>query len=142
MKLQKLTGAGYVPEGEAIELSDELLWVDEFSWSKVASNDSEYTIAGALIVEQSEKLAGRPITLERPDDKTGWAKRGIVKTLHEWANLKGQRFRLTFERGGSRSFTVMFKTSQPLKSEPVKGFVGTNSDDELWFCNLNFIEVD
>ena len=142
MKLQKLIGTGYVPEGEVIELSDELMWVDEFSWSKVASNDSEYTIAGALIVEQSEKLAGRPITLERPDDKTGWAKRGIVKSLHEWANLKGQRFRLTFERGGTRNFNVIFKTSGPLKSEPVKGFVGTNTDNEVWFCNLYFIEVD
>lgn len=142
MKLQKLLGSGYVPEGDAVDLSDELMWVDEFEWSKVASNDGEYSIAGALIIEQSEKLAGRPITLERPDDLTGWATRGTVKTLHEWANLKGQRFRLTLERGVERNFTVMFKTSNPLKTEPVKGFVGKNTDDEVWFCNLYFIEVD
>ena len=142
MKLQKLLGSGYVPEGDAVDLSDELMWVDEFEWSKVASNDEEYSIAGALIIEQSEKLAGRPITLERPDDLTGSATRGIVKTLHEFANLKGQRFRLTFERGGERHFTVMIKTGNPLKTEPVKGFVGKNTDDEVWFCNLYFIEVE
>lgn len=139
MKLQKLIGT--TPVGEEISLSDELMWVDEFEWNSVKSN-KDYTIAGALIIEQSKLLSGRPISLERPDNECGFSTRGVVKKLREWSEIINQRYQLTLERGERRMFTVIFDHEKPLKAEPVKGFVGKNTDDELWFCNLYFLEIE
>lgn len=46
----------------ALVLPPELVWEDEDAWSPVAQT-TEYSLTGALLVEEAVKLAGRPITL-------------------------------------------------------------------------------
>ena len=46
----------------AVTLPQGLVWSDEFDWTPLAQT-TEYSLTGALIVEQAEKQAGRPITL-------------------------------------------------------------------------------
>lgn len=46
----------------AVSLPVDLEWIDEFTWSPVAQQ-TEVTLGGSLLVEESIQLAGRPITL-------------------------------------------------------------------------------
>ena len=134
MKLKNLTTQA------VLTLSDELLWTDEFEWTPVKTNSS-YSMTGALIVEQGVMQAGRPISLEQPDETMGKLKRAIALTLAQWAAIKGQTFELTLERGGNRTYIVMFNTDKPMTAKPSKGFVGLNSPDDWYNVNLYFIEV-
>lgn len=51
-----------------VELSDRLQWTNEYEWSPIQQS-TEYTIGGALVVDQGLKLAGRPIFLEGEETK-------------------------------------------------------------------------
>ena len=134
MKLKNLSSSA------VLTLSDELMWKDEFDWTPVKTNAS-YSMTGALILEQGVMQAGRPISLEQPDESMGRLKRSVALTLKSWAALPNQRFELTLERGGNRTFTVIFNHDKPLSATPAKGFVGLNSPDDWWNVQLYFIEV-
>lgn len=45
-----------------IPLSDGLRWSDEFNWSPLQAT-TDYSLTGALIIQNATRLAGRPITL-------------------------------------------------------------------------------
>lgn len=49
-------------------LPDDLLWSDEWEWTPLVQS-AEYSLTGALIVENATRLAGRPVTLaaDKPD---------------------------------------------------------------------------
>lgn len=64
---------------DAAALPDGLRWSDEFAWSPLAQA-TEYSLTGALIVEQSAKQAGRPITLTGGKD-FAWLTRAEVEAL-------------------------------------------------------------
>lgn len=62
----------------ALVLPSGLVWSDEDAWSPVEQAVA-YTLTGALVVEESVKLAGRPITLagKRAGNLyTAWVMRG------------------------------------------------------------------
>lgn len=67
-----------------VQLSDHLVWVDEFLWNPV-SQRSEYSITGALIVETASRQAGRPITLRGGADH-GWMPRSAISALRGFAS--------------------------------------------------------
>ena len=46
----------------ALALPSGLVWTDELTWTPVVQS-SEYSLTGALLLEISTQLAGRPITL-------------------------------------------------------------------------------
>ncbi len=102
---------------DAIELPGDLVWSDEFSWSAV-ERSNQYSLTGALIVEESLKLAGRPITLEAKNEFLGhiWLSRQTVKALYDKAAIPGQQMTLTLSDG--RTFTVAFK-DEGVKAEAV-----------------------
>lgn len=125
----------------SVVLPHDLLWVDEFNWSPVTTV-LNYTLPGALVVESSKKLTGRPITLQSNFDDMGWVKRTDVLVLQNWAALENQQFRLNLEyETDTRQFTVLFDQSNtPITASPVKGFPSHLSDD--WFrITLKLIEV-
>ena len=43
-----------------LELPDQLRWTDEHDWSPLAQASPQYSLGGAVIVQQGSKLAGRP----------------------------------------------------------------------------------
>lgn len=133
MNLQHLTSL------ESLTLSHDLLWTDEHAWSPVVQ-EAEYTLTGALLIETATRQAGRPITLEPPDDSMAWHMRSIVDTLRAWAAEPGQQFLLTLDDG--RSFTVIFRhqDAPAIESTPVRGFPTFDADD-WWRVSLKFMEI-
>lgn len=77
---------------ETIELPQDMQWVDEFDWSDLAQANPRYTRAGALVIQQSTKLAGRPITLA---GEWVWINRGDLKKLKAWSNVAKLKMSLT-----------------------------------------------
>lgn len=85
-----------------ITLPQGLRWSDEFDWNPLAQA-SEYSLTGALLVEQTAKQAGRPITLIGGKD-FAWLSRADVialKTLLDTGNV------MTLTLHDARSFTVI-----------------------------------
>lgn len=126
---------------EEILLPNDLLWVDEFRWTPVASS-SWYSLAGSLIIEQGVKLAGRPITLEPPDNEMAWVSRSVHEALRAAAAIPARRFKLVLEYPtDSREFLVAFApVDDPIDGNPAKGFPCHEAGD--WFrVSLQFIEV-
>lgn len=124
-----------------LSLPNDLLWRDEFEWTPVVATNT-YTLTGALIIEQGVRQAGRPISLQAPDQSMAWVTRSTVQTLRDWSALAGRKFRLVFEYpADTRQFVVMFDhASDAIGAEPVKGFPSHASGD--WFTvSLKFIEV-
>lgn len=117
-----------------IELSERLLWVDEFDYSPVVT-EQRYSTNGALIVHIGERQAGRTITL---DGKAGaaWVSRGAVVQLQALQAKPGAVFGLTL-RGVTRQ--VLFIE---YRADPVVQLTESELDgDTLYTHSLTFLEV-
>ncbi len=90
---------------DGVNLPSDLFWADEFSWSPV-QDVTQYSLAGSLLVGESKKLAGRPITLEGGPDRA-WVPRSTVLTLQTMAKTMGRTMALKLADG--REFTVRFR---------------------------------
>lgn len=127
--------------GATLQLPNDLLWGDEFDWTPIVATSS-YTLTGALVVEHGTKQAGRPITLQAPDDMA-WVTRSTLQVLRDWASIAGRTFVLAFEYPtDTRQFTVIFDhaSQASIGGEPVKEFPSHSNSD--WFrVTLKFIEV-
>ncbi|PID77574.1 MAG: hypothetical protein CSB24_00795 [Deltaproteobacteria bacterium] len=118
-------------------LPDELVWVDETDWTPVAQNE-EYFVAGSLHVQNSVKLAGRPITLSREDGEV-WTSRETVLALMEMAAQPGKKMTLTLH--DNRKFTVIFRhKDKGIEARQVKEFNHPQADT-YYTLTLRFIEV-
>jgi len=115
MHLKNLT------DGQILLLPDDLLWTDEHHWTPAVATVS-YLLTGALLVESATRLAGRPITLQAPEDMA-WVTRTLVDQLFSFAAEPDRTLELKFADG--RTFVVMFRhQDQPLDCAPVLGFGG------------------
>ncbi len=81
-------------ELEGIELPDNLVMADEFSWTGVQTVSEKSAGGRSLIWEQAEE--NRPITLKGTTDKA-WIKRDILELLHKFARIPGAIYVLKFE---------------------------------------------
>ena len=88
---------------DTFTLPDGLRWTDEFAWSPTAQQTG-YLVAGALLVEESVKQAGRPITLVG-GQAWAWMQRAEVEALHAALSAADARFTLSLHDG--RQFTVI-----------------------------------
>jgi len=100
-----------------LTLPGDLFWSDEFQWSPVRRS-ADYSLTGALIVQESTRLAGRPITLEAQNGPLGyvWLERAVVVNLQTLADTAGWSGPLTLADG--RAFSVAFR-DEGLTAEPV-----------------------
>jgi hypothetical protein len=127
--------------GDTLVLPDDLLWLDEHSWSPTVAAVS-YLITGALVVQTATRQAGRPITLAGAVDM-GWVSRATVTTLEAWAafpltETQG-RFQLLVPDG--RLFTVAFRHADAaLEAEPVTGFPARH-DTDFYRITLRLMEL-
>lgn len=89
---------------ERVELGEDLQWVDEFNWSKIAQSAPEYTLTGSVYIPQGTKKAGRPITLA---GDWVWHQREVVELLRSWCDVAKLTMQLTHYDG--REFDVMWR---------------------------------
>ena len=92
---------------DALDLPVDLVWEDEAQWSPVMQ-DVQYSATGALLMQESEKQSGRPITLVGMQDMS-WISRTTLESLIIKKNTKGLRMSLTIN---SVERTVMFRHSE------------------------------
>lgn len=79
----------------SVQLPDDLVWRDEFDWAPVEQAVTP-TLSGALLVEETARPAGRPITL------MGVAPRALVLTLKALEAELAQTMTLTLLDGTPR----------------------------------------
>jgi len=121
----------------SIDLPDDLYWSDEFTWSPVGQN-AERTLNGALIIEESVAIAGRPITLEGAEDMA-WVSRETVLQLISLRNMTGQSFTLTLK--DAREFTVKFnQATASVDARPVLSWQQA-ADTDWYKLTLRLLEV-
>ena len=125
--------------GQDQQLSHDLLWVDEHEWTPVVSA-VEYSLTGALLVENATRQAGRPISLQPPDNSMAWHTRSVADLLRTWSTVPGLQFRLTLDDG--RGFNVVFRHHEApaLEAEPVRQMATYDADD-YWLVKLKFMEI-
>ena len=124
---------------EAIQLEDGFFWSDE-NWAEIQQNQ-EYSVSGALIVQEGRKQAGRPITLQPANKTKGWIKLRDLNKLRLWQNLQEQ-FTLQFQwPHDQRQFNVIFNhKDNALESSTIKGTPAT-SLDTYFNVTMRFTEV-
>ncbi len=120
-----------MPTLGTLTLPADPVWTDEFSssWSPVARS-GEYSLTGAYIVQESVRLAGRPITLD-----LAWLTRAEVIAVDAMVALTNQTFLLVIAQG---AFTVMFR-DPPYDIKPLREISDPNSA-ENYTVTLHLIE--
>lgn len=110
-----------------IDLPGDLAWTDEFDWCPVA-RESAYSLTGALIINESVKLSGRPITLEAKQMDTGWVwvTRDTATLIRALAATPGWTGTLTL--ADNRSFTVAFRDKGVIAASVQHRSPATGSD--------------
>ena len=124
---------------ETIQLEDGFFWSDE-NWAEIQQNQ-EYSVSGALIIQEGRKQAGRPITLQPANKTKGWIKLRDLNQLRQWQNLQEQ-FTLQFQwPHDQRQFNVIFNHKDgALESSTIKGTPAT-SVDTYFNVTMRFTEV-
>lgn len=125
-----------------LDLPDDLIWEDEFTWAQVAQA-TERSITGALIVDAMSRNGGRPITLAGTSE-TAWISRADMLILKAWLTLPGQAFTLVV-RGVTHS--VIFDhgtadTTTAMAQAAVMAFSDIQNDDYYSNLRLRFLEIN
>lgn len=102
---------------EGITLPTDIQWVDEFNGHGVGQAITP-TLTGALVIEETAQIDGRPITLESGDGS--WVERQVIEQLYAlestplapdttltlvWAD--GRSFDVVFDRSGGAAFRAV-----------------------------------
>jgi len=139
--LQRIDPDTGVPIGDLIELPKDLQWSDEFTWVPVVQ-DFQYSVTGALFLQESTKLKGRNITLIGQDNM-GWLTREKILELQALKEIAGATFTLTLpDDTTTKDFRVMFfQGADALGVASVKGFDGHLNEAYFKITSIKFIEV-
>lgn len=122
---------------EVLNLPDRLRWTDEYSWQGLGQSSPQYSLGGALIIQQGMKLAGRPITLSNDDNKN-WLKKQDVMKLQEWANLPELALILNYQ---NREFRVIFANhQQALTADPV-AWTHDETGEDWYRVSISFLTI-
>lgn len=125
-------------DGTTLDLTDRLVWVDEFGWSPV-QQATAWSTTGALLVDVAMKLAGRPITLDgRPSN--AWIERSVADAIAAWAQLPAIELQLVL-RGVARA-VIFDHEKRGFEAEPLWQLAdGQQYSEELMVPVLRFIEI-
>lgn len=103
---------------DTLDLHADLYWADEHNWSPVEQT-AQRTITGALIVSVATRIAGRPITLQPPDDSGAWTAQSTLDQLRHWAAGAGTVLQLTL-RGQTRDVMFRHHDGSAIEATPIK----------------------
>lgn len=118
-----------------ITLPDGLQWQDEFGWEPVESS-TEYSLSGALIVQEAAKQDGRPFTLYGGNEGA-WATRATIKALHQMASVPGKTLTLSL---WGQQYTVIFRRPALAAAEIMR--LANPGDDHFYSITINLTEVN
>ena len=119
-----------------ITLPDDLQWIDECTWTKIAQRKA-YSITGALLLEAGTKAAGRAITLQG-GEVFAWVARSTVLALKALIEQAGITLTLGY-RGTSYSVMVDWEAGG-FDATPVADFADPASADFYYFT-LRLVQV-
>lgn len=122
-----------------IEMPFDLQWDDEFNYSPVQQTVT-FSITGAMLVEESTKQAGRPITLSGKTDGT-WLSRADVMILQGWASTPNLVMQLGI-RGGFK--TVIFHHENGSALEGLQAYFihdGALRPNTFYHISIKFLEL-
>lgn len=117
----------------------DLFWENEFDWFPVGQSQ-EYSLTGDLIIEESEKQNGRPISLVG-SESLGWVDKSVLDALVASAQIPNLKMTLSLSSG--QSFTVRWDLSKEKCVEATKVFRTFPHDDttqDYWSISLYFFE--
>ncbi len=122
-----------------LTLNPDLYWSDENNWHPVEQT-ADRTITGALIVQASGRVAGRPVTLEPQDDSAAWMTLADVEDLRNWAAVPGKTMTLTL-RGEARE--VIFRHQDGgFEARPVIQYRdGHELPADFYLCTIRLMEI-
>ena len=110
-----------------LELPDRLRWTDEHDWSPLAQASPQYSLGGAVIVQQGTMHAGRPVTLGN-EDNHNWLARATLTTLHDWAAVP--ELEMTLDYHGQKLNVIFRGHDKALAVSPVWW---THDADSDWY---------
>ncbi len=122
---------------DAIELPGDLEWTDEHAWSPVRQN-IEFSLTGAMIVEESSQQAGRPITLEGGSGSC-WITKAQVEAIQAKVDQAGLEMVLNYH---GTAYDVMFLRDRgnPFDARLVRRIENPGADDYYHFT-LRLMEI-
>ncbi len=121
---------------EVIDLPEDLLWEDEFSWSRIAQSPPVYMLSGAVDIQQGIKKAGRPITLT---GEWAWITRGELEVLHSWSEVPELTMTLTHYDG--RTFNVMWRLHEVATNATPVQYTTPETADDNYTVTLRLMTV-
>lgn len=119
-------------------LPDDLEWVDELEYEPV-SQDIKPLIGGGMVVQESNLLAGRPITLV--GGVGVWSPKSELLKVKALQSIPDVSMTLTLP--DARVFSVMFRRNEPptLNARPVHRQTITVDDTIFENITLKLMEV-
>lgn len=118
-------------------LPEDLQWVNEFDWSPIQQG-LEYSLSGALIIQEGVKLKGREITLYGGPD-AAWITRADVKALYAMAQNPATV--MTFTHADGRTFNVLFnRQKKPIDAREIYR-VANPDDTHPYSVTIELLEV-
>jgi hypothetical protein len=125
--------------GQALALSERLLWVNEYAWSP-AAQEARWGTTGALLLHVGLRQAGRPIELDGRDSEA-WLARADCIQVQQWAAQPGQTFELLL-RGALRTVVFDHGGGNAFEADPIWRLADGEYTPELEYRpHLKFLEV-
>jgi hypothetical protein len=126
-----------------IALPDGLVWEDELDWTPVVQS-SGYALDGSLILEEAERLAGRPITL-RGGPTWVWMARADLLALIAALEVPGVSLTLTLHDASTHTVTAR-RDSTPVTARPVPAVMDSGPADpsgatKYWVDAIRLLEI-
>lgn len=121
-----------------LTLPEDYFWQDENAWHPVEQT-AQRTITGSVVISASQRLGGRPITLQPLDDGTAWMQQSMLTTLKSWAAVAGRVMSLTI-RGATRSVIFRHHDGSAIEAVPIQHFSDVQNAD-FYLVTLKFQET-
>ena len=123
---------------DAIALPEDLIWSNEYDWSKV-TQDVKKSLTGALIIQESSQSEGRLITLTGGTD-FAWITKATLDLIQAEIDTVDNTMILTIN---GQAYTVIFiraGNTSPMVAKQIKELSNPDADD-FYSITLNFMEV-
>lgn len=121
-----------------ISLPDDLFFENEFDWFSVGQTQ-EYSLTGDLIIEESVKQNGRPITLVGAENKS-WIEKTTLDALTASAQIPNLKMTLSLISG--QSFTVRWDLSKEKAIEATKLWMEFPHETGDYWANLKLYFIE
>ncbi|MCW2065068.1 UNVERIFIED_ORG: hypothetical protein M2420_000387 [Stenotrophomonas maltophilia] len=130
-----------------IELPADLQWTDEFTAWRVGQQ-VRTSLTGALVVQESARQAGRPITLQTTRDGSTYVAPVLLPVLRalqvseSLARVEPLELILPAHNGGDRTFAVRWRRTDgaAIEAEPIR-FAVPALDPDYFSITLRLMTV-